>query len=118
MWKSLKKKTRRIIRNRRGKYNEEKKAKILNGSVNKFHECVKAFINDDKKRNWSPRELYPKDTELQVAEKMAEFFNNISIEYTPLDCTKIPVTFDVYLHCLAPKILKVRLKTARKPNRE
>lgn len=50
VWKVLKKKTKRKA------YNAQKKDRILSGSVIKFHECVHAFVNNDKAKEWSPRQ--------------------------------------------------------------
>ena len=60
VWKKMKRKTRRIIRDRRRSYNEEKKSRIMTGQANKFHDCVRAFVNNDKKKDWNPRSLYKK----------------------------------------------------------
>lgn len=87
----MKRKTRRIIRNRKKEYDSKKKETILSGGANKFHNCVKAFLNIDKKGDWSPRALYSLQAkQAETAEKMAEYFNNISNEYQPLDPTQIP----------------------------
>ena len=63
VWKSLKIKTKKIISERKLGYNVQKKEKILAGTSTKFHDCVRAFINNDKKKDWSPRQLYPDKNE-------------------------------------------------------
>ena len=75
VWKILKKKTTKIIKERKKAYNLQKKEKILDGSVKKFHECVRSFINNDKSKQWSPKQLYPNASEKQIAENLASFFN-------------------------------------------
>ena len=96
-------------------YDEEKKTKIMSGSVAGFHDCVKAFVDNEKKKHWTPRELYSDLTEQETAEKLAAFFNNISNEYVPLDKSKIPVTFDAFFNPLTPCEVAKEIKQGKRP---
>ena len=78
VWKNLKKKTKKLIRDSCNGYNKKKEDSILAGGSNKFHECVKAFVNNEKKKEWNPRQLYPNASEKEAAENLATYFNNIS----------------------------------------
>ena len=66
----------------------------MSGGMNKFHECVRAFINNDKQREWSPRNLYADTSDKDTAEKLTAFFNNISTKYTPLNMSNLPQSFE------------------------
>ena len=57
VWKALKKKTKKFIRDRKRTYDLEKKQKILEGKSNRLHECARAFVNNNKEKTWSPRQL-------------------------------------------------------------
>ena len=92
VWKRLKAKSRRIIRDRKKVYNEQRKEKILKGNIKKFHETVKSFVNADKMNNWSPRELYPGASDNEVVEKLTNYFNNISCESVSYTHLTLPTT--------------------------
>ena len=115
VWKQIKKKTTRLIRKRRKAYNLQKKAKILSASANGFHDCVKAFVNNENKTGWTPMDLFPGKSRKEAAESMAEFFNNISNEYEPLDLRLIPKTFDSPLPTLTPADIIKEVKDGKKP---
>ena len=76
--RAVKKRTKKLIKERKKAYNKEKKDKILSGGVSRFHECVRAFDNDEKTKEWSPRSLYEGKTEQEAAEELAKYFNGIS----------------------------------------
>ena len=113
-WKILKKKTKKIIKEGKEAYNKKKKEGILDGSSKKFHQCVRAFINDDKSKEWNPRNLYPDLSEQETADRLALFFNNISSEYTPLNPANIPKTYDVDLPVLTPESIVKEIKEGKK----
>ena len=104
-WKSIKNKTRKIIKDRKKNYDKKKKEDIMSGKTNKLHDCVRAFVNNDKKKEWSPRQLYPGKSEGEAAESLAEDFNNISNQYAPLNKLEIPVTYDVDIPVLTPQMI-------------
>ena len=115
VWKQMKRKTSRLIRNRKKAYNLQKKDKIINASKNGFHDCVKAFINNEKEGAWTPLSLFPGADKREVAERMATFFNNISNEYQPLDLTKIPHTFDANIPTIRQEDIIKEVKEGKKP---
>ena len=88
-WKRLKKKTRSIVKRRKAYYNKKKREKMVSTDSRSFHKCVKSFVTDEKSKQWSPEQMFPDLDRTQVAEKCAEFFNNISCEYDPLDLVKV-----------------------------
>lgn len=99
---------------RKNNYNKQKKEKIQQGQDNNFHQCVKAFNNNDKSKDWSPRELYPDLNESQAAEKLAQYFNNISNEYELLDFNEIPVTYDVTIPSLTCELVGKEIVEGKK----
>ena len=109
----LKKKTRKLIRERKSVYDNDKKTKILESGCNKFHECVKAFTSNEKQKAWSPTLLYPGASNKQAAENLDEFFNNISSEYDPLDMNNIPLTTSVPIPKISPKQVREEIKKGK-----
>ena len=105
--------TKKKIRDRRKQYNKEKKNRILSGNTNRFHECVRTFSSNDKKKNWNPRQLYEGKTEQESAELLAEYFNNISNEHEPLDMQNIPVSFDVQSPVITPEYVEKIVKEGK-----
>ena len=59
--------------------------------------------------------LFPGDSDGEVAEKLAAYFNRISSEFTPLEPGEIPVTKNRTLPVLAPYQVAGRIKAFRKP---
>ena len=59
--------------------------------------------------------MYPNDSDAEVAEKLASFFNNISSQYQPLDQTKILPTFERQLPLISEDDVKKRMKESKKP---
>ena len=79
-----------------------------------FHKGVKAFLSSKEATKWDARSLFPGEDNLVVANKLADFFNGISMEYDPLDLAKIPRTFDREPPTLTREQVAARLKKARK----
>lgn len=114
-WKAVKNKTKRLIKERKKGYNKKKKESILQGGKHQFHECVRSFLNNDKKKDWSPDELYPGASEADVAENLAAYFNNISSEYEALKTEDIPNTYDMNIPTLTEEQVKKEIKEGKKP---
>lgn len=83
--------------------------------MQKFHECVRSFVNSAKKTEWSPRQLYSECNDLETANKLATFFNNISNQYQPLKKEQIPTTFTVPTPIIAEKEVKECICEGKKP---
>ena len=66
-------------------------------------------MGNEVKDRWSPTQMYPNDSDAEVAEKLASFFNNISSQYQPLDQTKILPTFDKQLPLISEDDVKKRI---------
>ena len=116
-WRVIKKKTRRIIKTRRNKFNTHQidKLKADTNPRNFFHH-VNGLIGKNEKPRWTPLAMYPDKSPEEVTEIMASFFNGISNEYSPLSDEDIPVTFARSLPTLTCAQVGERLKEAKKPN--
>ena len=113
-WKAMKKKTRRIIRERRKAYNQDKKDKIMRGEPTRFHQCVRALIDNDKKKDWTPLQLYDNASEAQTAENLAAYFNDISNQYTSLQEHQIPDSFEQEKPMLTPQDIIKEIKEGKR----
>ena len=114
-WKKLKKKTRSIIKKRKEIFNKKKREKIIAADSRSFHQAVKSIISDEKKKPWTPTQMFPTLSPVQVAEKCADFFNGISSEYEPLRKTDIPETFKAEQLVITPKIVEQEILKGKKP---
>ena len=115
-WKELKKKTRSIIKRRKNYFNKKKREKMLAADSLSFHACVKSIVTDEKKKAWTPKNMYPKLPPQIVAEKCAEFFNSISSEYEPLKEEDIPSTFESNNTLnITPKLVENEIRKGKKP---
>ena len=112
-WWRLKKKSAVAIKNRRDRYNKEKKEKIMGADRNNFFKCVNSFLNEAEA--WDIRSMYPGMTDKEIADTVAVFFNKISSEYPPLEMSSIPVTFDDPLPVLDRNGTEKLLRDAKKP---
>ena len=114
-WKSFKKKIAAIVKRRKGRCFENVMKKLDQDNECKFfYKHVNALTGVNQKPRWSPRAMYPDKEDKEIAETLAEFFNNISAEYQPLDMNKIPTTFDELLPVLRPEDVAERLLKCKK----
>ena len=59
--------------------------------------------------------LYEDKSEQEVVEELAKYFNNISNEYSPLDLTQIPRTFEAEIPVITEEQVKKEVKEGKKP---
>ena len=118
-WKIMKRNTTEAIDRRRKKYNQHIIDKLLsNEDQRNFFRNVQTLSGEIKRPRWSPTDMYPDEDKKTVAEKLAAFFNGISLEYVPLDLTNLPITFNRALPILsdsevAEKLLKSKKGSSR-----
>ena len=57
------------------------------GNTRKYFKAVADLMRGDheKVKSWKINDLFPQKTDREISEEVAEFFNSISQEYTPLD---------------------------------
>ena len=76
---------------------------------------LKAFQNKERPKQFDVRSLFPGESDEQVAEKLAEFFNRISSEFEPLEPVDIPRTHNRELPYLLPYQVAGRIRSFKKP---
>ena len=114
-WKRMKKKTRSIIKKRKAFFNKKKREKMVAADSRSFHRSVKLIVSDEKKKPWTPMQMFPTLSPTQVAEKCAKFFNGISAEYEALKQEDIPETFNTDKLVITPKIIEQEIVKGKKP---
>lgn len=117
-WRHIKTKVSRIVKKRKKSYNQFLIGKLEDDrSSRNFYQQVNGLLGTNDKPRWSPLDMYENKNEDEVADILAQYFNNISNEYTPLCATDLPVT---YPRCL-PKITELDVmnriaKAKKKPS--
>ena len=115
-WRRLKARTDEMIADRREKYFANQKIYILaEDAARVFFKNVRRYKSADKPEVFDVRSLCPGEPDEVVAEKLAEFFNKISMEFTPLEPDQVPHTFARQLPALEVWQVAGRLKHFRKP---
>ena len=97
------------IKKRKKKYNDF----IINKfdcekNPGKFFSHLKSLLGHNDASRWSPTQMYPGDSEEVVAENLAEFYNNISSQYQPLDLSLVPRTHSRELPTLPLQMLQLK----------
>ena len=101
-WVTLKLKIVCIIQARKSKYYEGLRDKFLaNSSSKNFHSYLKALLEGNMPPRWDVRSMAPDKPDLKLAEWMADFFNEISSEYSPLNKEEIPTSYEASLPSLS-----------------
>lgn len=127
--KGLIRKRRHIFRKnkRKGRWQEMKKIteencvdcvreKIVNQKDSRsFHKSVSSILKGCKQQIWEVRLIFDGLDDLQIAERLAGFFNGISQEYTPLSHDEIPVTVDSSPFRLTAEQVELKLRKCKKP---
>ena len=114
-WQAFKKKLLTKIKKRRRTYNEFIIKKFDNeNNPGNFFAHLKTLLSHNDTNKWSPTQMYPGESELAVAEKLAEYYNDISSEYQPLDTSQLPRTFSRQLPLLLPSEVEDKMKKSKK----
>ena len=83
------------------------------GNTRSYYKAVNLLKTKYAPVVWGISSLFPGETDVQIDEQVAEFFNRISKEFDPIPD---PVcTMDVASPPIKPYKLSVRLRTFRKP---
>ena len=115
-WKKLMKKTRKLCRERAGKYLADQKSKLTGpGASRMFFKHMKSYNSREKPPDFNVADLYPGSTNLEVAEKLAEHFNAISKEFSGIAEGDIPDAHSNPPPVLTRHEVEARLKAFRKP---
>ena len=80
-----------------------------------FFRNVKAFQAKERPKAFDPMDLFPGESEGQVADNLAKYFNRISCEFDPLEPADIPRTHSRKLPVLLPYQVEGRIRAFKKP---
>ena len=116
-WKRMKKRVEDLIDKRCKVYQDSQKAVLLGADgARDFFKQTKNYMSKQRPAPFDPMDLFPGRSEQEVADLLAEHFNAISMEFTPLDSNNdIPTTFSKSLPTLHPYEVAIRLKKFKKP---
>ena len=116
-WAKLKKRTARIVKERRSKFYAHILQKLeTDNNPGNFFKHVEGLLGANCKPRWTPHSMYPDMEPDRIAEELADFFNSISSEYLPLDMSKIPSTYNRSLPAIMEADVTERIKKVKKPN--
>ena len=112
----MKKLTDRLLAKRKERYMGSQRDVLLTDDANQnFFKNAKAFWTGEKPLEFDVQELSPDKTDKEIAEALADHFNAISDEFSPLDTGQIPTTHNRSLPILLPFQVAGRLRAFRKP---
>ena len=84
-WRKLKSLTEKMIKEKKSEFIEGLKQKAIDARKSAhFFKAVSMFKDQEKPPTWSVSHLFPSTTDGEVSEKVAEFFNEISLEFNPI----------------------------------
>ena len=117
LWRTLSRKASRRYAKRMSKFLELQKKNLTGGEASrKFFKVVKNYSTREKNPDFDVRSLYPGDDDKAVAEKLADHFNTISLEFDGLDQGGPPEGQDnVPLLSLSVEQVATCLRTIKKP---
>ena len=88
-WRRLKRITDSIIKQKKTEYVERmKKMGKKNGKA--FYKMVKEVGCNERPKPWGPGDLYQGEGEMEIAEKISDYFGDISDLLPRLDNTRVP----------------------------
>ena len=115
-WLAMRDKVDKHLERRRESYLGKQRDKFIGPQAHvSFFRNVKAFKSAEKPKEFDVRELCPGKTDREVADEVAEFFNSISREFTPLSPDQIPFTYHRHLQPLSESQVMKMITDARKP---
>ena len=114
-WKALRDSLDGYLARRQDAYLERQRDKMTGpDAASHFFKNVKAYSTHEKPRSFDVRELCPGKTDGETAAEVAEFFNRISAEFTPLEPADIPATYHRELRMLSPAEVAEMVRKSRK----
>ena len=116
-WKDLMKKVRKLVKKRAAGYWDHQKTNLLSKDAGRaFFKNVKAFNCKERPPQFDVRTLFdPGLSDAEVADRLADHFNGISLEFDGLDPTAIPTTYSAPVQVLTASDVATRLRKMRKP---
>ena len=114
-WESQCEKLENYLAKGRENFLKNQRDKLLGPSAStNFFKNVKAFKDADRPKNFNLRDLRPDNSEAEIAEEAAAYFNRISSEFTPLTPDDIPHTYHRDLPPLSTAQVQKLLVDAKK----
>ena len=114
-WTRLHEKLEEYLAKRRGEFLEKQRSKFIGPEASTlFYKNVKSFKNAEKPKDFDVRDLRPGKADKEVANEVAEFFNRISREFSPLEPWQIPMTYHRDLPLLTREEVEKMLRSAKK----
>ena len=114
-WQEVKDHTNKLIKESKQNFYanavEELKAK---GGSNVPYRILKDLAVPDRPKAWSINQLAPNLTDVELAEKLAEYFGRITDQFSPLDRTRIPQSFSSPFQILSPCEVATRIRQERR----
>ena len=116
-WKALMKKVRKLVRKRASNYWEHQKRTLLSKDAGRtFFKNVKSYNCKERPPIFDVRSLFPaNDSDATIAEKLADHFNGISLEFDGLDPSTVPTTYSSQVQILTVSEVAGRLRKFKKP---
>ena len=91
-WKELKRITDVKIAESKSKYYEKiRKTSKETNDISLYYRVVSALKNHEAPKRWDPRALFPGKTDKEIGLLVADYFNSISEEFSPITEDTIPV---------------------------
>ena len=89
-WKHMKELTEKLIKEKKREFIDQIKQKAsAQGNTSLFYKAVHMLKDHERPQEWDIRALFEGQDDQQIAESVAEFFNKISAEFSPLDDCQI-----------------------------
>ena len=115
-WSALRDKLETYLEARRVNYLEKQREKFTGpGASANFYRNVKAFGTAEKPKAFDVRSLCPGLSDKEVADEIADYFNKISREFSPLMPDQVPATYHRQLDLLTVDKVEKMLRSAKKP---
>ena len=116
-WKALKKKVTELIEKRCKKFQEQQKIQLLSDDGDRvFFKQTKNYLSKQRPKPFDVLDMFPGQTEQEVADLLADHFNAVSNEFKPLDHNNdIPKAPSKPIEMLSPHEVATRLKKFKKP---
>ena len=84
-WKNLSKEAVDVQKHQQACFLDKMtKMTVSDGSSRAFFKAVNCLKHREAPKRWEIKQMFPEDSEPEIAEKVAEYFNRISNEYTPV----------------------------------
>ena len=117
-WKAMKNEVREKIALSRKAYYDREIEKIRNASDKRSlaYTALKNLNCSARPKQWSICHLDNEKEEIQIAEEIADYFNNVNSEYDIVLKEKVPTTYDRPIYNLSNEMIVKRIKDSKKPN--